>query len=139
MAEMENEEIEDAPGEVTVAMVALWVGLVVCGLLLFVGGGWSCLRVLSRRKQIGQSENKKSTMPTMPLGWEAHYDECAKKAYYFHVPTQLTTWDKPTARHHRSVSNTLSLLQYNVLPTYVWCPLLKSTDNILCSQMIKNK
>ena len=33
---------------------------------------------------------------------------------------------------HPAVSNTLSLLQYNVLPTYVWCPLLKSTDNILC-------
>ena len=35
---------------------------------------------------------------------------------------------------NKMVSNTLSLWQYNVLPTYVWCPLLKSTDNILWSQ-----
>ena len=37
-------------------------------------------------------------------GWEEHYDEIADANYYYHVPTQLTTWDKPTARHHRSVS-----------------------------------
>ena len=40
----------------------------------------------------------------MPPGWEEHYDEIADANYYYHVPTQLTTWDKPTARYHRSVS-----------------------------------
>ena len=61
--------------------------------------------LMSRKSKLNNtSTTTTSNQNQLPEGWEEHLDENTGQYFYFHVPTELTTWDPPGSRRHSSVT-----------------------------------